>query len=229
MRIRLKVCLVALVIVAVWALAPPHAVAVDGAHKLATAPGGQVCITCHTPHVANSTLLLWNHQLSALNYSWSDATETTGGTKLPPNIKTWSGSTKNCLSCHDGTVEIGKIYHPAQTFDTTKITGDARIATATGDLKGNHPVAVPYPSGGVANKYNGNVTYGLAQGTALPDATEWKAAPTKVKLFNDPTAGASNNRGMECASCHDPHTNTISPYLRDSLTASALCTNCHVK
>jgi predicted CXXCH cytochrome family protein len=167
-------------------------------------------------------LLLWNHVLSTNAFSWSDATETSGGTKLPTNIKTWSGSTKNCLSCHDGTVEIGKIYHPATTFDAAKITGDAQIATATGDLKGNHPVAVPYPYGGLKNTYNGITTGDLAL------TSGWKAAPTKVKIFADP-AGGANNKGMECASCHDPHGTGITEFLRDVLTGSALCLDCHTK
>jgi predicted CXXCH cytochrome family protein len=227
----MKFCLVVLGLVTAWALAPPAAVAqIKGTdHDLSsTAPGGQLCVACHTPHQANQTLLLWNHVLSALSYSWSDATESTGGTKLPTNIKTWSGSTKLCLSCHDGTVEVGKTYNPSSTWDPTKITGSHQIGGG-GDLKGNHPVAVPYPSGGVANKYNGATTYQLAQGTALTNAGEWKGSPAKVKLFNDPTAGAANNKGLECASCHDPHGTGNSDFLRDSTSGSAICLNCHVK
>ncbi len=92
MRKWLTLCLVVIGLTAAWALAPPDAMAAIAGtdHDFsANAPGGQLCVACHTPHHANSTLLLWNHVLSALSYSWSDATETTGGTKLPANIKTW--------------------------------------------------------------------------------------------------------------------------------------------
>ena len=202
------------------ALAPgiASATVVGTSHDLSsTAPGAQVCIACHTPHSANSTLLLWNHQLSASSFAWSDATETTGGTTLPTNIKTWSGSSKNCLSCHDGTVEIGKTYNPASTWDATKIVGAAKVGP---DLKGNHPVAVPYPNNSTKNTYNGATT-----GTEVILA-DYKSAPTKVRLFRDP-AGGANNYGIECASCHDPHSSTYASFLRDSTVGSAICLDCH--
>src|SRR4051812_41284027 len=65
-----------------------------------------LCVFCHTPHKGASSLLLWNHQFSANNYSWADVTggKTTGGTAYPTNIRQWTGSTAKCLSCHDGTV-----------------------------------------------------------------------------------------------------------------------------
>ena len=204
--------------------AAQQASAVTGPHNMSDkTPGGQVCVTCHTPHKAPATRLLWNHVLSANNFSWSDATTTTGDTPLPANIKSWSGSTKNCLSCHDGTVEIGKIYVPSQTFDNSKISGDKQIATSTGDLKGNHPVAVPFPYGGAKNTYNGLTTGDNAL------ASGWVATPSAVKIFTDPASPGPNNRGIECASCHDPHGTANSKYLRESTTGSALCLKCHVK
>jgi predicted CXXCH cytochrome family protein len=169
-------------------------------------------------------VLLWNHVLPANTYSWSDWTATTGGTALPTNIAGWSGTTKNCLSCHDGTVERGKIYEPPTTVGT-KLTGDAIIAPVTGtagDLKGSHPVAVPYPFGGVANTYNGITTGANAV------LSGWVAAPTKVKIFSQGVAGPTN-RGIECASCHDPHGTAFSKFLRDDTNKSAICLDCHVK
>jgi predicted CXXCH cytochrome family protein len=169
--------------------------------------------------MANSTLLLWNHVLSVSSFSWSDATATTGATTLPPNIKDWSGSSKNCLSCHDGTVEIGKTYNPASTWDASKIAGSAKVGP---DLKGTHPVAVPYPNGGVKNTYNGATTGDLVT------LADFVGTPSKVKLFRDP-AGGANNYGMECASCHDPHSATYPSFLRDAVDGSAICLDCHNK
>jgi predicted CXXCH cytochrome family protein len=222
MRRLPKSCVVALSFTVAIALAPQVAsAAVSGtAHDLSgTAPGAQLCVSCHTPHMANSTQLIWNHVLSASSFSWSDATETTGGTTLPTNIKTWSGSSKNCLSCHDGTVEIGKTYNPASTWDATKIVGAAQVGP---DLAGNHPVAVPYPNNTTKNTYNGATTGDLVT------LADFVSAPTKVKLFRDP-AGGANNYGIECASCHDPHSDTYADFLRDSTTGSAICLDCHSK
>lgn len=214
--------------------------------------GAGVCIFCHVQHrqkapATASTRLLWNHKLSSLTYSWSDATKTVGGTLLPTNLSTWSGSTKNCLSCHDGTVAVGDVYRtaafPATSFTVTgtRVT-DGKISasfllipSASGDMKGNHPVGIPFPYGGVANTYNG-ITTG-----ANVDTTDYVPAPVNVALFSDaggssvqgPTAGAT---GIECASCHDVHNKHVKedPLLRDFFTLSSgspsqLCFDCHNK
>lgn len=214
----------ALGLLAIGLLSPAGVEAVTGEHNMSSkTPGRQVCVVCHTPHHAPSSPLLWNHVLSANSFSWSDWTETSGGTKLPTNIKTWSGSSKMCLSCHDGSVAIGAIYEPAETFDSTKITGKDQTATSAGDLKGNHPVSVPYPYDGVKNTYNGISTGDLAL------TSGWVARPTAVKLYTDKSVGGGSNRGIECASCHDPHGTSIKEYLRASPLGSELCLKCHDK
>ncbi len=211
----------ALGVIAAFLAATP-ASAVDGPHNLnSTAPGGRPCVACHTPHRSVQTHLLWNHTLSGNTFTWSDMTETTGGTPLPTNLKTWSGSTKLCLSCHDGSVSIGSTYWPGSVWNSTKVTGDELIASVSGDLKGNHPVGVPYPYGGVKNTYNGLTTGNNAL------ASGWVSSPTGVKLLNDPAAGSSNNKGIECASCHDVHNDAIGDYLR--VSAGTLCQSCHTK
>ncbi|MFQ5852118.1 MAG: cytochrome c3 family protein [Candidatus Binatia bacterium] len=211
MRMILRFVYIGLAAAALWVFLPVEARAIDGPHA-GFGTGGQTCNGCHVPHAASEgTILLWNRAYSTKDFSWSDATATSSGTTLPTNIKTWSGTTRNCLSCHDGTL-------------TDKPFG-AQIST--GDLKGNHPVAVPYPFGGKANKYNGATTYGLTAGAAV---SGWVASPANVKIYSDPVETAPNNRGIECASCHDPHDKaTFTKYLRDSLTASAICNNCHSK
>jgi len=184
----------------------------------ATAPGGQLCIACHVSHAAGSSDLAWNHVLSASAFTWGDTTQNLGGTSLPTNIKTRSGSSKACLSCHDGTVEIGKTYNPATTWEATKIAASAKVGP---DLSGNHPVAVPYPNNGIKNTYNGITTGNLV----VP--TSYVTNPSKVKLFRD-LAGGANNYGIECASCHDPHGTAYPSFLRDSMTQSTLCSKCHL-
>ncbi len=222
-RKGLKSCLFALGSLTILTLAVPDASAVTGPHNMSgKTPGGQVCVACHAPHKVPSSPLLWNHFLSDLSYSWSDWTRTTGDTALPTNIKTWSGPTKLCLSCHDGTVEIGKIHVPATTFDSTKITGSALIAPS-GDLKGTHPVAVPYPYNTTQNTYNG-ITTG-----SLVTVSEYVALPSHVRIYADPSAPAPNNKGIECSSCHDPHDDTLGDYLRDAIAGSAICLDCHRK
>ena len=212
------------------------------------------CTFCHTPHKAAQTRLLWNHTLSTNSYGWSDATETTGGTKLQsPAIAGgatgWSGPTKFCLSCHDGSVAIGDIawfnrqaWSAGSAIDSTKhSSGQYNIASTTGDLKGNHPVAFPYPFGKVQNSYNG-VTTGA--GVYM---TDFNTDPTTlgIRLFSDSTgivvAGTvAGKTGIECTSCHGVHNETglvyDEPLLRGtkggSTTgpgASYICMKCHTR
>lgn len=204
-----------------------------------------LCTYCHTPHKAQSTLLLWNHTLSSNNFHW-DVPETTAGTTLPviPG-QTYNGSTAKCLSCHDGTVAIGDV---ALFFETEGIVLDTKtmhdveelFVIPSGDggasLAGNHPVAVPYPYQNVANTYNGVTTGAGAQ------LDEWRANPQNfgIRLFTDdgsgnihagPTAGQT---GIECSSCHDPHNKqTVDDlFLRGMLAGSDtnyICLKCHDK
>jgi predicted CXXCH cytochrome family protein len=209
------------------------------------APGATedgLCVFCHTPHKGASSLLLWNHQFSANNYSWADVTggKTTGGTTYPTNLRQWTGSTAKCLSCHDGTVSVGALYWSNATGrPTVPIAGADASATgaignvayiipdaATGaDLAGNHPVGVPYSFDQQASTYNG-ITTG-------PDVklAQWVARPGGVKIFGAggggaPIAGAA---GIECASCHDPHGTANVYFLRVTKSQSQLCLSCHIK
>lgn len=201
-----------------------------------------ICVFCHTPHKGSASLLLWNHTMSASSYSWADVTggRTTGGTLYPNNLRTWTGSTAKCLSCHDGTVSVGSLYwsNANGPVNVTMAGADQtagrlsnpayRITDATGaDLRGNHPVGVPYSYGNLASTYNG-ITTG-------PDVklAEWIAAPPagSVKIFGAggggaPVAGAA---GIECASCHDPHGTANAFLLRVTKANSQLCLSCHVK
>jgi predicted CXXCH cytochrome family protein len=214
----------------------------NAVHVTAGASEDGLCVFCHTPHKGAASLLLWNHKLSTNNYSWADVAggKTTGGTVYPTNLRTWSGSTAKCLSCHDGTVSVGAIYWSNATADpvvpisgadaspTGQINNPAYIIpdAATGsDLAGNHPVGVPYSYDQQASTYNG-ITTG-------PDIrlAQWVARPVGPKIFGAggggaPVAGAA---GIECASCHDPHGTANTFFLRVTKSGSQLCLSCHIK
>lgn len=201
-----------------------------------------LCVFCHTPHKGASSLLLWNHQFATGAYSWKDVGaggRTTGGTTFPANLQAWAGSTRKCLSCHDGTVSVGALYWSNATANpTVAMAGPDQTAGAINnaayiiplladrtDLSGNHPVGVPYSYNNVASTYNA-ITTG-------PDVrlAQWVGAPTGVKIFGAggggaPVAGAA---GIECASCHDPHGTGNAFLLRVTKAGSQLCLACHIK
>lgn len=216
-----------------------------GTNAVRVAPGQSedgLCVFCHTPHKGQASLLLWNHRLSTNTYAWADVTggKTTGGTSYPTNLRTWTGSTSKCLSCHDGTVSVGALYWsnataaPNVTMTGTDVNATGAISnptyiipdSATGaDLRGNHPVGVPYPYGNQASTYNG-ITTG-------PDVVlaEWHASPAGVKIFGPGGGGApvAGGAGIECASCHNPHGTPNKFFLRVTTASSQLCLSCHQK
>ncbi len=216
MRKWLMLSTVARGLAVVWALTPAAAFAdISGTpHDFSAQEwsGGEVCRVCHVPHNPVENLLLWNHELSSNSITFGDSQATTSGTSLPTNIGTWSGTTKYCLSCHDGSVAIDSF---GGNVGSTYITGSGQIG-ASGDLKGNHPVAIPYPDQPGAT-YN-SITTGANPSDYVP-------SPTGVKVYGT-TAGA---KGLECGSCHEPHDDTIDPFLRVTMTSSALCASCHKK
>ncbi|MFQ5914322.1 MAG: cytochrome c3 family protein [Nitrospinota bacterium] len=221
MRTWLKICLVALAVAVAGAVAPPVAFGqITGTDHDFSAAGeaGDPCRTCHVPHNPGSGLgLLWNHTLSLNTLTFGTGQTTVAGTNLPTNINTWTGTTRYCLSCHDGSVAIGNVISGTDWGSTTNfVTGDKVIAPS-GNLLGNHPVAIPYPDQ-VGAIYNGITT---GHTTAAP-TNGFVLAPAGVKIYGT-TAG---QKGIECASCHDPHKNATK-FLR--VAEASLCQSCHIK
>lgn len=235
-----------------FVLASPFALAqapgeglTDTAHDFSGvgSPESGLCTFCHTPHKAQSQALLWNHTLSTNLFSWTEPA-TTAGTDYPSfQGDTYNGSSAKCLSCHDGSVAVGDIgwwnaAGPTNLDNTTHGEGDPfNIASTTGDMTGNHPVAMPFPFNNAVNTYNGVTT---GPGIVLED---WKADPTTsgIRLFTDDGAGnisagpTAGQTGIECSSCHDPHNGAGVQddwFLRGLLggnTADYICIKCHTK
>ncbi len=245
-----------LAVLAGLALAGPGVV--NSSHDLrslqtAGQTNNQVCIYCHTPHRAADQNLIWNHSLGTGNYSFNAAgpagspgmSRTSTGTTLPTTTTAFgTGPTKMCMSCHDGSVAVGALNNIGDGATGTIVTSPSRlngqpaqIASATGGMGGNHPVAIPFPDRAGAT-YNGITTGvtsgfgGVAGGGGWADITTIQAAG--IKLHGGPAAGTF---GMECTSCHDAHNNSVATtegvagkyFLRVSGDNSALCLSCHRK
>lgn len=221
---------------------PTTGVASQG--RAATSIG--MCTTCHTPHQARSTNLLWNHTLLSTEYEW-DVPATTAGTTYPRfRGDTYKGASTKCLSCHDGLMSStdGMWFNRARSSTAKYVASAGSLDTghevAEGaEMSGSHPVAFPYPFGNAPGSYNGTTTGGAAI------LTEFVADPTVagIRLFNDDGAGnivagtAAGRSGMECTSCHDVHNGATTKdvmLLRGMLVGSDqasgyICTQCHDK
>jgi len=166
---------------------------------------GEICIVCHTPHNAMTGIAdapLWNHQLSTATFTLY-STGTLDATMGQPD-----GSSKLCLSCHDGTVALENFG--GITTGTTEITGDALIGT---DLSNDHPVSF---------------TYNTALATADGELEDPSTGLSGLGGTIDDDMLISGK--MQCSSCHDVHnTAGINYMLLKSNSASALCLTCHLK
>jgi len=173
---------------------------------------GQICVPCHTPHKANTTVAdapLWNHALSTAVYTLYTSPTLNAALAQP------SGVSKLCLSCHDGTVAVNSF---GGTTGTTFIGAGDKIGP---DLRGEHPIGFTYDAAlatadaSLKNPVTTSVTIGA--GTTTKTGTI-----AATMLFGNK---------LECASCHDVH-NTFTnggKLLKVASAGSAICIACHSK
>lgn len=159
----------------------------------------QTCIYCHTPHNANATVKPLWNKAITASTFTVYSSDTMNSTPTQP-----AGVSKMCLTCHDGTIGVDSYSKPTAVTGTPDlITGATLLGT---DLSNDHPVSVAYTSG--VNGLN----------------TVASAATAGVVFY-----GSAGSETVECASCHNPHDNANTYFLRKSNAASALCLACHAK
>ena len=168
-----------------------------------TTPSGanQICLPCHTPHNAypdpDGTIdeILWNHEDTDVTFDmYITLSGQQGGQP--------EGSSKMCLSCHDGVTAIDSYGGATGGIN---LGGRPSAIGEDGDLTDDHPIGIIYPVGDPG--YNDPAGF---QGVQL------------VTINN------IANR-VECTSCHDPHSAALPMFLRRTLDESLLCLECHNK
>ncbi|MFQ5876450.1 MAG: cytochrome c3 family protein [Acidobacteriota bacterium] len=183
--------------------ASKHDLSVSGTGSIVAVSETQVCIFCHTPHNANPAVPLWNHQLSSVgSYSTYSSTTLT----LPTPLQQPTGSSKLCLSCHDGTVALGQTVNDGLIALQNTGAGGRMPAGASNlgtDLADDHPISFqPNPAN----------------------------SETLDPPSGDPVSLDSAGE-VQCTSCHDPHTEdndaVTRRFLVKSNQASAICLTCH--
>lgn len=172
--------------------APPRAPALSGA-----APSIGICVFCHTPHNARPSAGLWNHTLPAVTYKLYESPT------LQATINQPTGSSRLCLSCHDGTLALGDLrVHPHGThLSIGPLSGGASLGT---DLSDDHPVSFVYDVALASRQRQ------LAMPSSLP---------REVRLDQ---AGQ-----MQCTSCHNAHEDKFEKFLVMDNRGARLCVACH--
>ncbi len=196
-----------------------HNLSASGPGTLKASTESQVCVFCHTPHAATQGVTpLWNRALSNQTYtpytsSSLDANAIQGQLSQP------GGSSKLCLSCHDGTLAIGNV---------NVLNGQANVAigmTGTGpggtmaegagattgftrslgaNLTNDHPISLDFTTAlatrdGELRPVNASQKY-PASGAVLGV----RSSGYRPLLPLEPT-GTGGIGQLQCGTCHDPH------------------------
>jgi predicted CXXCH cytochrome family protein len=177
-----------------------HNLGSDGPGPYISSNEGRICIFCHTPHRSNSAAPLWNREDSQETYVLYDSS-TFGGVPTQP-----SGASKLCLSCHDGSIALGRVVTTDQpiTMQTGKEFLSAGKSALGTMLDNDHPISFHYNSskGGSGVEYLGD---------------------TQIH----PPVNLDDNGQVQCTSCHDVHNNQFGNFLLASNRNSAICLSCH--
>lgn len=181
-----------------------HNFSVTGTGGVKAVAESQICVFCHTPHHAEAIprAPLWNRQASGATYT----PYTSNSIDASDISATPGGSSKLCLSCHDGTIAIGSVnVLNAQSNVTISMTGTGAggvmpsgAGDSTGftrklgtDLSNDHPISFTYDS--VLANADGELRN--------PDV---EAHIGNRVAGNMPLVPLDNNQ-VQCTSCHDPH------------------------
>jgi predicted CXXCH cytochrome family protein len=174
-----------------------HNLSVTGPGSIKSQSETRLCVFCHVTHGGRKSS--GNRPASMAVYRQYRSSSMAATAPL-----TVSGSSRLCLSCHDGTIAVGqtlKRFIPlANTGPGGRMpAGRANLGT---DLSGSHPVS--FRPGGSRSTH------------APPPGDD-------VKL--------DKHGLMQCTSCHDPHSEDVDPEQQKFLVkpnrASAICQSCH--
>ncbi len=164
-------------------------------HDLSAVIGGATCSFCHTPHGALAGTPLWSHKLSTAVYNIYQSSS------LEADVGQPTGSSKLCLSCHDGTVALTESLGSVAAGSTYITPGSANLGT---DLSDDHPISFVYSS-----------TLSARDPHIRPPLT----LPEQLQL--------DRSNELQCTTCHDPHDNRFGDFLVMPNDRSRMCTSCH--
>lgn len=193
----------------------PHDLSSTGPWPATLAPQISSCQFCHAPHNVNTAVTgapLWNRN-TVTGQTWqmyTSATLMNPGRRTDaegPNV-----NSATCLSCHDGTTDMGDTYTGSNGYAGAVTLANAAFGGATNsaivgtDLRNDHPVSVRYVEGGTYNAASAARTAG-------------------IRFYS-----YSGFDYVECGSCHDPHNHDrtgggYAPFLR--VAKASMCTTCH--
>jgi hypothetical protein len=165
---------------------------------------------------------LWNRKVAGAGYTQNYVmydSSTLDAKQVQSTMNQPGGSSKLCLSCHDGTVAIGNVNvlngldksGQAQGTAVIATTGGTTMPTGAGtstgftrylgtDLTNDHPISISYNDTLAARDGE------LRTPSTNPTVVGVRTTTSKPKLKLEQTGEAGANLAqIQCATCHDPH------------------------
>jgi len=184
--------------------------------------GGEICVACHTPHNSDTTVAdapLWNHAVTTVTFTMYSGPGTLDATQDAQP----TGTSKLCLSCHDGATALDSF---GGNVGATVMAGPAAIGGDADSLTNDHPISI---------------LYNTALSTTDPGLHDPAATTITIGLGGDkPRTGTVDSLMLsggkvQCTSCHDVHNGSVGPgsnfdpFLKVSKAGSTICLTCHDK
>ena len=193
-------------------------------HNLSTSGPGevralfetQVCKFCHIPHNAEVPKPLWSRPLSRAQYVTPEIARGRSSEEMAPQP---DGSSRLCLSCHDGTIALGEVAGEPQSIamaGAERLYPGRRGFIGT-DLSGSHPISF------VVSESDNDLSTGISD----------MGVRSLAAIDADADVGLDAEGRMQCTTCHDPHADRYFvaghvPRFWVKPTVDEVCLTCHM-
>ena len=191
-----------------------HNLSVTGPGEIRALNETEICKFCHIPHNAVVPQPLWSHTLPEVGrYEVGDIRSGSGIKRPAPQP---DGSSRLCLSCHDGTVAVGDLASgPVAMAGGQRLTPGKRGFIGT-NLGGSHPISFVYPD---------------LDPTKIDTSIDMGIKPLAV-VQTDAAVQLDDQGKMQCTTCHDPHADRFYrpgavPRFWVKPTVAEVCLTCH--
>ncbi len=179
-----------------------HNLSSFGKGNIKSSDTSMICVFCHTSHSrrGKGNGPLWNREINSVVYTTYESSSLFSSVGQP------DGSSKLCLSCHDGTISPGHVLSRSKGFsmsnsESGKIPGNRR-SNLSRNISDDHPVSFDSSS-------------------AVSSSPDLKHPEP-----GDPVSYDASGK-VQCTSCHDPHEEVFPKFLVKSISKSLLCKTCH--
>jgi len=193
-----------------------HNLSASGPGEIRSLIETEVCKFCHVPHSAEEPVPLWGHALSQAQYETPQLRAGRGVTVPAPQP---DGSSRLCLSCHDGTVALGDIAGESRPIPMAggERLGANRPGHLGTDLSGSHPVSFVLRD----------------QDADIFDSESDMGFRPLGAIQSDDQVRLDEEGKMQCTTCHDPHSDRFYqpgrvPHFWVKATVTEVCLSCHV-